>query len=139
MARFHNTDGTLITLGVVGALAAGSLLSKQGSAGRYESAERVASAYLREQVDPEILNLINLATYHLFWGSVEDEDWPGWTSAVEQIGEALDDLPDTVYVESWSESVISPQEAEEKADYEVVVEVDTKRTLLGKELAPYVH
>lgn len=138
MPRFSNTDGTLLTLGAVGALALGSLVTRRGSPSRYESAERIADAYLREQVDPEILSLIAMANYHLFWGSVEDEGWPGWTSAIDQISEALDDLPNEIYVESWSESVVSPQYAEEN-DYEDVIAVVTKRALLGKDLAQYVH
>lgn len=138
MAGFQNTNGTWLALGAAALLTALGTVS--GSADRRSSTDAIAEKWLRDQLDAEDLALIAMAKTHLFYGAsavADNEGWPGWESAIRQIREILRGLPPEVQVEDWSGSVLSEDDAY-RDEYIDITSVDTRRVLLGADLANHV-
>ena len=122
MSRFSNTDGTWAALGVVGALAFGSLVSRRGNGNT--QADRIAASFVLEKLDPEDRRLVGMVKRQMYQGVVEDADWPGLAQATNSINEILERLPARLYVDILTGSVY----AEPGTDR---VPVDTRWALIG--------
>lgn len=115
-----------------------------GASGRPHGSRRTAAAstavedHLRELLDPATRALIGRARHDLYQGPTgAAEDYPGWEPALAQIRAAVQQLPSTVYYQTWSGFVYDQQPPPQQSDPSDLVAYDTRQTLLG-ELAPYV-
>lgn len=128
--------------------------------------ESTIQEYLQSrEISPDTIRLISQARYDLFYGPIypdadensafygvieDQEKYPGFSKAVEQISTALDNCIGDIYVDvfsgGWSSSAPEPWEDEDgeiiEPTYEDFVHVsvnDIRKHLLGSDLASYVH
>jgi hypothetical protein len=144
MGRFDNVDGSFLALGAVALVGLGSAVaSKRGSSAKDYDA--LVFDHFQAKVDPQLRKLIAQAKYDLFYGPHTEEGYPGWDSAIRQIGNRVQ-LGD-VWVDTQADLVLeSEPEAYEQdgqwiepewGDYIHFDSVAVKKAVLG-ELAPYV-
>ena len=119
----------------------------------YETARKLARAYLETLLTAEEKTLIHYAWFDLYFGPFpaglwcEDPDyqWVGYEAACEQIEAILERLPGTLYVDTECDYVGEEEpegyEDEETREwiepepYYTLEHADIKRAVLGKELA----
>src|ERR1700722_19571583 len=83
-----------------------------------------ANKWKADNLTPEVLTLINQATYDLYYGpggdaATNDEElmkYPGFITATRTITQALTDLPSDLYIDTESETVLYSSPQDEKCE-----------------------
>lgn len=152
-------NGTLLALGAAAGLAiAGAIRGRSGSGARAGRYDALVEKWAREKLSKTILRRIDQAKHDLYYGSSTSGEgiaargrgvrYPGFTTACNEIRDAFDDLPSTVYVDTQAEYVLESKPEGWRDDdgtwnepsWEDYVEYDRrgiKRAVLG-ELAGYL-
>jgi hypothetical protein len=93
----------------------------------YKTALSEWASYAKQELDSQITTLIAQANYDLYYGPCEDEDYPGFSTAVRLISDAIS--------VSVFNAVISVDGCDEDVE---IAPRDAKIALVGRELAQYV-
>jgi len=73
---------------------------------RIEKAEKIVCDWVKEQFSDRVLNLIEMANDDLYNGpSNEDNEYPGFVNACEEIRKNTDDYLNEIWVDLMSEQV----------------------------------
>lgn len=98
-----------------------------------------AGGFKRETMPDDIRRLVNMARFDLFYGPCSEEDWPGFTSATDQIREWLgDNLPVLYWYDDADEIIDYREDCETGEEYPEISRRDLVSAIVGRELSEYV-
>lgn len=102
-----------------------------------------SKAWKKENLDEETTRLIAQANWDLYYGPCDEEGFPGFTTAVKKISDALEDIvPGELFYEEWSGCINGdmPEFDEDGGDdvFYVIHRKDILGSIVGKELVQYL-
>lgn len=61
--------------------------------------------YVLKDIPKDIISLANQANYDLYYGPIDDDDYPGFVKAIDKVKEYLYDI-NTLYVDNFTEEIM---------------------------------